>query len=299
MSDSDNSQRGGDGNVTRRGKKPEHVSTGQSDFNPNFKPYNLRVPTFSPDDPEIWFALLEGQFDAYGIRDDAVKFTSVVTNLDMTHAKAVKDIIVDPPAHNRYLTIKSELIKRLTASHEKKVRQLLTHEELGDRRASQFLRHLQDLAGPNVPKEFIQSIWTSRLPNNIQTVLASQPSHSLQQLADLADRIQEITAPGQIAETSSRETSSHSSITAEISELRQMVMRLEAKLDQQAHSSRSSNRSRSHQRRTSSRSGSRSTSSYRRYPLCWYHQKFGSDAKRCVKPCDFSKTASGNATGSR
>lgn len=149
-------------------------------MSPDFRSCKLKVPEFSPEDPEIWFALLESQFETLHITEDNVKFNSVINNLDIHHAKSVKDIILNPPIEHRYFKIKSELIKRLTASHERKVKQLLTHEELGDRKPSQFLRHLQDLAGPTTPEEFIKSIWTNRLPTNIQTVLASQPTQSLE-----------------------------------------------------------------------------------------------------------------------
>lgn len=288
------SRNGADDNVTSRRRPKARVSTDPT-REPDYRPINLKVPTFSSDDPEIWFALLEGQFSSYGIADDAVKFNNVITNLDIAHAKTVKDIIVNPPPRNRYEKIKGELIKRLTASHEKKVRQLLTHEELGDRKASQFLRHLQDLAGPNVPEEFVRSIWSSRLPQNIQTVLASQTTHSLEQLADLADRIQEITSPGHVAATSSAQVSSQST-NSEISELRKMVERLATRLEEHTRSSRGTRRARPQQRRYSSRSSSRSASNYGRNPICWYHTKFGSKAQRCQKPCDYR---AGNDAGSR
>ncbi|XP_046976336.1 uncharacterized protein LOC124542427 [Vanessa cardui] len=148
---------------------------------PEVQKLNLKVPPFSPEDPEILFALLEGQFENFNITDDKVMFNNVISNLDIQHAKSVKDIIINPPSANRYEKIKNEPIRRLSASHELKIKQLLTHEELGDRKPSQFLRHLQDLTGPSVPADFIRTIWSNRLPNNIQTVLASQPTHSLEQ----------------------------------------------------------------------------------------------------------------------
>ncbi|XP_037867761.1 uncharacterized protein LOC119628662 [Bombyx mori] len=265
----------------------------------DIRKFTLKVPPFSPEDPEIWFALLEGQFENYGITEDHIKFNNVITNLDIPHAKAVKDIIVHPPTSNRYEKIKSELIRRLSASHEKKVKQLLTHEELGDRKPSQFLRHLMDLAGPSVPREFIRTIWSNHLPNSIQTVLASQPTHSLEQLSDLADRIQEITTPCNVAATSTCGTSSINQ-SSEIAELRKMVERLALRLEDQTRatncSQNRSNRTRPRWRSTS-RSRTRSASSYRRYPVCWYHVKFGAKASKCQKPCDYNE--SGNATGSR
>ncbi|CAH2107883.1 unnamed protein product [Euphydryas editha] len=256
------------------------------------------VPPFSPEDPELWFALIEGQFNTHDVTDDLIKFTQVINNLDLQYAKAVKDIIVNPPANNKYDKIKFELIKRFSASREKKMKQLLNHEELGDRKPSQFLRHLQDLAGPSVPEDFIRTIWSNRLPHNIQTVLVSQPTHSLEQLADIADRIQELTSPYNAAAASSRSVhDSHAS--DEIAELKKMVEHLTIKLEEHTRASCcSTSRSRPReQRRSTSRQRSRSQSSYKKYPVCRYHAKFGERARYCIKPCDFTKA--GNSTSGR
>lgn len=289
---------GSQSGVTTRRPKKMRKSIAPERESPEILKFNLKVPSFSPDDPEIWFAILEGQFDNFGITEDIIKFNNVITKLDIVHAKAVKDIIVNPPAKNRYEKIKSELIRRLTASHEKKVKQLLTHEELGDRKASQFLRHLQDLAGPSVPEEFLRTIWSNRLPRSIQTVLASQPSQDLEQLADLADRIQEISAPGNVAAASASSSRAEpaSSTSGEIAELRKMVERLAVKLDEYTRESRPRRQGHPERRhRSQSRGTTRSASSYRQYPVCWYHSNYKSKAIKCQKPCDYNK--SGNATG--
>lgn len=305
MSDSSDSAKAGcshHDNVTARQKQKVRLPSGSDTrrvadtFHMNFK-----VPPFAPDDPEIWFALLEGQFNNFQITDDSMKFSQVITSLDIHHAKAVKDIIINPPNENRYNKIKSELIKRLSASQEKKVKQLLTQEELGSRKPSQFLRHLQDLAGPCVPEDFIRTIWCNRLPQEIQTILASQPSHSLEQLADLADRIQDITEPGNVAATSSPSLATSNNVPSEIAELRMMVQHLTKKVDELMREPRHSGRTdRSRPRRRSSppsRDRTRSRSSYQRYPICWYHATFGANAHKCQKPCDFKESE--NAKGSR
>lgn len=151
----------------------------------------VRIPPFWPEEPAVWFAQIEGQFILSRITMDEAKFFYVASNLDPMYAKEVKDIIVNPPATEKYEKLKSELIKRLSASKEKKIKQLLMHEELGDRKPSQFLRHLTDLAGPNVPDDFITTIWSSRLPQNVQTVLALQMGLPNEKLGDLAAKIYE------------------------------------------------------------------------------------------------------------
>lgn len=283
-----------DGNVTKRKGRPGCAPTDRESIGK--RNYKIKVPPFSPEDPELWFALLEGQFHSNDITDDVIKFTHVTNNLDLQYAKNVKDIIINPPAKNRYDKIKTELIKRLSASHEKKVKQLLTHEELGDRKPSQFLRHLQDLAGPSVPEDFLKSIWSNRLPQNIQTVLASQPSHSLEQLADLADRIQELTSPYIAAASTSRPQTSHQH--DEIAELKKMVQTLTIKLEEHTRAGCfSTDRARPRTRqRFQSKQRSRSNSNYCKYPICWYHATFGIRARKCLKPCDYkpSENSAGN-----
>ncbi|CAH2099424.1 unnamed protein product [Euphydryas editha] len=253
----------------------------------------VRIPPFWPEEPEIWFAQVEGQFAISGITSDTTRFNYVIRHLDPQYSKEVKDIIIAPPVENKYERLKFELIKRLTASKEKKVQQLLMHEELGDRKPSQFLRHLQSLAGSEVPEDFIRTIWSSRLPSNIQALIASQPSTTLEALADLADRVQDIVSPiRQVATTSSPAIpcSSQETMSLEIAELKEAVKNLTLQLNHRGRDSRP--RYRSHER---SRSSSRSSSNYRKFPRCWYHFNFGSKAIKCVKPCDYAK--SGNTQG--
>lgn len=264
-------------------KGEESVSTTPSEI---FR-VGIRVPPFWPEEPEIWFAQVEGQFAVSNITSDITKFNYVIGQLDHQFSKEVKDIIISPPATDKYDKLKSELIKRLSASQEKKVKQLLMHEELGDRRPSQFLRHLQSLAGPNVPEDFIKTIWTSRLPRNVQTVIAAQPMASLEVLADLADRIQDIapTTPQVSAASACAPGSSLDAMAKEIAELRRQVKTL---LDRRPRSQT--------RQRSRSQSETRSHSNYRKFPNCWYHSKYGGKARRCTKPCDYT---SENSKGGR
>lgn len=243
----------------------------------------VRVAPFWPDKPAIWFAQLEGQFAISNITADTTKFYYVISQLDNQYATEVEDIIVSPPDVNKYQKLKSELIKRLSASKEKKVKQLLMHEELGDRKPSQFLRHLQNLAGPGVPEDFVKTIWSSRLPHNMQQIIASQTSSSIETLADLADRIQDIAPPApSVASTSASRPSvcAMEDMARQIAELTRQVQALTA------DRARSRNQS-SHRHRGRSASSRRPDSRHRKQPFCWYHSKFGNKANKCISPCDF------------
>jgi hypothetical protein len=270
----------------------------------------VRVPPFWPEEPELWFTQMEGQFMISGITADATKFYYVISQLEHQYIFEVKDVINSPPAQNKYDKLKTELISRLSASQEKKHRELLMHEELGDRKPSQYWRRLKTLAGGYVSDEFLKTVWSSRLPPNLQTVIASQPTLSVEMLADLADKVSDIAptatqvfAVGEHTKDRSNKPSGSGSsdlvhdLAFQMSELRKEVASLRAQFDSQPHGSHNRSRFRS-QNRDRSHSGNRrrSSSRPRNDSYCFYHNRFGSKANRCMSPCTY---ASENSSGSR
>ncbi|CAF4755732.1 unnamed protein product [Pieris macdunnoughi] len=157
----------------------------------------VKLPPFWPDKPAVWFGQVEAQFDIAGIVGDNTKYNYVIGRLDQKLAGEIEDIITrPPPIGQRYKKVNDELVRRLSMSEEQRVRQLISVEELGDRRPSQFLRHLRSLAGNTLTDEnILRQLWMRRLPQNIQAILASQSELSLDKIADLADKITEISGP--------------------------------------------------------------------------------------------------------
>ncbi|XP_050500681.1 uncharacterized protein LOC126880670 [Diabrotica virgifera virgifera] len=101
------------------------------------------------------------------------------------------------------------------------IKRLLEHEELGDRRSSKFLRHLQSLAGTTVPDDIVRSLWLGRLPSSTQAILATQSKASLDAVAELADTISEVIAPSvHMSEVSNARESTIDKLTAELAEIK-------------------------------------------------------------------------------
>ena len=229
-----------------------------------------RLPPFWPDQPAIWFAQAEAQFQLAAITRQQTKFNYVVSQLNQQQAAEVEDIITSPPEHEPYDRLKVELVRRLSTSCEQHVRQLLSHEEMGDRKPSQFLRHLRGLA-TDVPDDFLRTIWTSRLPPHVQAILAGQTEGSLGSTSHLADKICKDTIPT-TAKISPATTDNTAMLLERIEELTRQVASLQA----------SQTRSRSH-----SINRRRNTPNYHSAPsdICWYHLKFGDQARKCTPPC--------------
>jgi hypothetical protein len=249
----------------------------------------IRLSPFIPSDPVLWFSLVEVNFATAGITSDDRKFALVANSLQPSQAIEVRDILVTPPSTNKYEKLKSELIKRLSTSQEAKTRRLLEQEDIGDRRPSQFLRHLKGLAGPTVPDALLRTLWIGRLPRGMQMILATQSDESLEKLADIADVIAENTSATPVISAAS-ENSVWTAMQRQVETLQAKIEAMTVDVDRNARY-RSRTRSRS---RSRSRPRKHSTRDRR----CWYHYTFGAKAEKCNTPCSYEAERQGNASGS-
>jgi len=151
----------------------------------------VRLPPFWPDRPGLWFAQAEAKFFHASVTSEKTNLNYVISQLEYRNAAEFEDIMISPPMDELYITIKTQPVRLLSSSCDQRVRQLLTHEEMGGRKPSQFLRHLKSLA-PDVPEDYLRSNWSSRLPPHIQTILAGQAEDNLDAACQQADRIAEV-----------------------------------------------------------------------------------------------------------
>ena len=110
------------------------------------------------------------------------------------------DLLLKSPEEQPYDTLKTQLIRRTAASEQRKLQQLISGEELGNRKPTQLLRHMQQLLGDKLStadsSSFLRELFLQRLPTNVWLVLASTDSTmDLNKLAELADKVMEVAAP--------------------------------------------------------------------------------------------------------
>lgn len=259
---------------------------------------SVKLPTFWPDKPAVWFGQVEAQFQIAGITADSTKFNYVVAQLDQKLAGEVEDIITRPPVNGQqYAKLKEELIRRLSMSEEQRVRQLISEEELGDRRPSQFLRHLRSLAGSALSDEnILRELWLRRLPQQVQAILVSQAELSLDKLSELGDKVMEIAGPKQVFSCATLApagpSSNQDTFLQRMERLEQQIAALAVNIQpsRSRQRSASSHRSRSRSRASTSRNGSK---------VCWYHKKYNERATKCITPCSWKPSDQGNATSNQ
>ncbi|XP_037520478.1 uncharacterized protein LOC119397110 [Rhipicephalus sanguineus] len=219
---------------------------------------DVKLPPFWTSDPALWFAQVESQFAARCITTDHTKYHHVVANIPPATASEVRDILLAPPAEDAYRVLKETLIRRLTPSEPERLQQLLRENELGDRRPSQLLRHMQQLAGctAGLDSRLVQELFLKRLPATVRIGVTASGETDVSKIAEMADRLMAVNTPA-VATVLAEASPSPALLEtrAAISRLADTVAALQSL---QASGSQSTRRSATQQQRQ----------------LCWYHRKF-------------------------
>ena len=245
---------------------------------------SVKLPPFWPSDPEIWFAQVEATFTTRRITSEKTRFDYVIASLSPEVATEIRDLILKPPETTPYKVLKEQLIRRTAASEQRRLQQLFNAEELGDRKPTQLLRQMQQLLGDRASVTFLRELFLQRLPPNVRMVLAS--TTTLEEIAELADKVVEVAAPT-VAATSAPP---FPELLTEIEQLRAEVQKLQTSVRSLSRQSQGQSRGRSHSR---SRHASPAPTDQ---PTCWYHQKYGTNARKCTPPCNFTQPSNEKAS---
>ncbi|CAN8017729.1 unnamed protein product, partial [Ixodes persulcatus] len=265
----------------------------------------VRLPPYWDRNPRVWFLQAESQFHLAGVTTQGRKYHHVVSALSPAAADEVYAVLTNPSPATPYDQLKNALLQRTEVSERSRVQQLLSAEELGDRRPSQLLRRMTQVLGEranNLADVFLRELFLQRLPSNVQMVLATATTLDLTGLAALADAVTEVTTPSVASfsvapqQLTTRDSGSAANSQPPQANIEQLCQRLEeivvAATQGRASHPRESRRRRSTSRRARGESTSRQTRvENTRSPspsgVCYYHRRFGANARHCLRPCSW------------
>ncbi|BHF82688.1 hypothetical protein SprV_0802582700 [Sparganum proliferum] len=162
---------------------------------PSASHVSIKLPPFWPRNVELWIARCEAEFDACNITRQETMFNHLQRSLPDEYAEELCDLLIHRPSEQPYDKLKEALVKRVAMTEERRLRQLLTGEELGDRKPSQLLRRMQQLVGERkFEASILRQLFLQRLPLDVQTVLAVSQG-SIEELAELADKVMALGVP--------------------------------------------------------------------------------------------------------
>lgn len=225
----------------------------------------LKLPPFWSADPQVWFAQVESQFFTRKITNQDTKFHHIVASLPPEVAVDIRDLIINKPPDNAYDALKNTLIRRTAASRTKRLQQLLSAEELGDRKPSQLLRRFEQLLdGTSSDHPLIREVFLQRLPGNVRQLLTATTTEEtpLDELAQKADRLMDV--PSHNIGTIQHDTHNLATLHAELHDLKQTMAAFTKRQNQPS--------AKKPQEETDNPSSN----------LCWYHRRFGYKARKCT-----------------
>ena len=255
-------------------------------------PVSAKIIDFWTSDPETWLVLAEAQFHIARITSEETKYNTLLTKLPQEFLSQVKSLITKPYRAGHYDELKKKILEKYKPTQAKLIEQVLDKEEMGDRKPSEFLRHLSSLADSvSIPESIVRDRWLRRLPSFVRAIISVAEKDengqlkSLEYLATIADEVYQKSLDFNVSlktesnriETSRVESSSNN-----------------RRFDGQRRGN--------HQRQRSKSRGPRSPSPWRRQPkwnhlgpYCYNHWKFGKDARSCNKEgCKWSPNFSKN-----
>ncbi|XP_026476000.1 uncharacterized protein LOC113381410 [Ctenocephalides felis] len=196
----------------------------------------------------------------------------------------MSDVLQKPPTKDKYNTLKSIILDRVSESRSRQVDKLLTNMVLGDKKPGQLLREMIDLARNEISEDIIHKLWLDRLPQHIRTLLLVSNNIGLQAIGEMADRLIDTCGlPPSVIATANRAPEQRSDRTQDI--LIAMMQKLNALMTEvenlkhtKKHKERSRTRSHARHRRGRSKTPSKSQ-------VWFYHSRFGEKATRCIEPC--------------
>lgn len=240
-----------------------------------------RLPPFWTVNPEAWFIQADAHFAISRITSDISKYTHVIAQLPPEIVSKCLDCVkrANNSTNDKYETLKTEILQRLGMSEENRISNLLYHEQMGDQSPSEFYRKLDSLVGSSdTEQKFLLKIFTDRLPSPLDSTVIQLKAQGPQVFLPVLDSIwdkQRIAKPT----IHSVETEDTKMILKKLELLEKKFNALE--LERRNSRSRSRSRSESQVRFKSSRGRSLTPKDSE----CYFHKKFGKDARKCTKWC--------------
>lgn len=220
---------------------------------------SVKVPAFTTEYPDLWFASLESQFLLAGMTCKVTMFYHMVANLPVQVLQQARHIALrQTVVATDYDDLKSHLIRCFAGSDEDRYVKFL---ELEPRllKPSEFYRSLSHLAtGLGFTDGFVFNRWAAKLPLSIRPVVMAMhhsPATKLETILLTADSIHS-------------SVQSTSPVAYEVARKPQLPAGLKKKKPVSKRKLKPAN----------------DTS------LCFYHSKFGDQAQRCRPPCSKNAT---------
>ena len=232
----------------------------------------LNLPPFTSTDAAPWFQRVEALFRLRAITSASRKADYVIGALPAEVFSQISDWLISQGSDTIYYdNLKQQIIKRCSPTPEERSRKImdLVRLPLGDQRPSAAFREMKSLSttlqpdGSTSPIDLIRVLWLLRLPHEIRAMITDFASRTEEDLIKQADSL---VGASQLAVTPSAAAAAPpESDEDEVHAMAAQGRRTRDEPPQYAD-------------------GPRRT-------MCYFHRRFGRNARNCRPPCYHAKNA--------
>jgi len=233
----------------------------------------VRLPAFWKQSPEYWFTHAESVFTTHRVNNLNTRVHFLVGALDEDGVRTVGDLL-GPSAS--YDSLRARLISAYGQPKSVRFRELVRPGVMGDRRPSQLLRDLRSVMPGGCGEDVLKEFWLLKLPSNV-VAIASGFEGSLDSIAARADRVMEAVNSHNVDAVAKDPISE---LTNVVSSLAQQVQSMAKIVFAPGQSNRPSMQ----------------WSTQQATELCYFHERFGNNARKCRPPCNFKAKSQDHTT---
>ena len=129
---------------------------------------SVKLPTFWPYMPEVWFAQAEANFRARRITSQKSKFNLAVVALDADTLKGVLDLIEQDPDEESYDRLKARLVQAYKLSTVDKVKQCMELPPVADENPIKLADQMIALTRDATAEDIVKTMFLLKLPDAVR-----------------------------------------------------------------------------------------------------------------------------------
>ena len=230
---------------------------------------DVKLPPFCATDATSWFQRIETTFRLRHVRNETCKADYVVAALPPDAFPLLSDWLVDQGENLQYKNLKNKILSLFAPTPETRAAKLLqiARIKIGTQRASaayQEMKALIRLSGTDGERlDLLRVLWLYRLPKAVRNGITNFTKYTEDQILELADSLQGSTADDDDqAYAAELDSSSSDDEIAAVPYSRRYRRKSPAKKKDTTGSKKIKNKE-----------------------ICYYHARFGKEARNCKTPC--------------
>jgi len=257
--------------------------------------------------PKAWLNLMDFRLKSQNIKTQNSLFNYLLGCILADQLQSIASYLGEIFAHpTSYDQLCKQLLQAHTSSFDDIFENYFKAQQIGNLKASQFLQKVMtelEMMHPEITKDndtaILRKFFIQSLPSMHRAILAATTTGDLKELACIADRIAETVQPDTdrcyqmlpgsttTATNVSPQDTPFSVLTTQMTQMASMMADLTNSIAALTTTTSNKQRGRPHFRSKSPHG--RNRSNIRRGQLCYFHQRFGNNARKCQPGCGWNR----------